>query len=299
MTAVLGVDAAWTAKNASGYALAEKIGGAWRLIAAAPNGEEFSRRCGFGGKGQGIAQALRCAKHVLNDRLPDLIAVDMPLSRQEITGRRASDLGVSKRFGAAKCATHSPSAERPGKVSGPFRIACEAKGYELIVVADPLPPLSLAEVYPHPALLRLMGARERVPYKVGKTKTYWPQASPEKRRAAVLDSLRNIVEALEAFIIGVKREVAPRLEGTKKRFCAAETRGRHDRRDCLRVDRRDDPRRRSRADRRRGFGDLDSAAARSRRSGGSGLMRVAPSLPAKRSSPFVACVAGCLRFARK
>jgi predicted RNase H-like nuclease len=218
MTAVLGVDAAWTAKNASGYALAEKIGGAWRLIAAAPNGEEFSRRCGFGGKGQGIAQALRCAKHVLNDRLPDLIAVDMPLSRQEITGRRASDLGVSKRFGAAKCATHSPSAERPGKVSGPFRIACEAKGYELIVAADPLPPLSLAEVYPHPALLRLMGARERVPYKVGKTKTYWPQASPEKRRAAVLDSLRNIVEALEAFIIGVKREVAPRLEGTKKGF---------------------------------------------------------------------------------
>jgi predicted RNase H-like nuclease len=215
MTAVLGVDAAWTAKNASGYALVENIGGAWRLIAAAPNGEEFSLRCGLSEKGQRIAPALHAAKHVLKDRLPDLIAVDMPLSKKEITGRRASDLGVSKRFGAAKCATHSPSAERPGKISGPFRIACEAKGYELIVAAGPLPPLSLAEVYPHPALLRLTGARERVPYKVGKTKTYWPKASPEKRCAAVLDSLGNIVAALEAFIIGVKREVAPRLEGTK------------------------------------------------------------------------------------
>jgi predicted RNase H-like nuclease len=215
MTAVLGVDAAWTAKNASGYALVEKIGGAWRLKAAAPDGDEFSRRCGLNEKGQGIAQALRCAKHVLNDRLPDLVAVDMPLSRQEITGRRASDIGVSKRFGAAKCSTHSPSAERPGKVSGPFRAACQAVGYEHIVAAGRLPALSLAEVYPHPALLRLMGARSRVPYKVGKTKTYWPEASPEKRRAAVLDSLRNIAEALETVIVGVKREVVPRLEGTK------------------------------------------------------------------------------------
>ncbi|HLH47799.1 MAG TPA: DUF429 domain-containing protein, partial [Roseiarcus sp.] len=214
MTAVLGIDAAWTAKNASGYALIEKSGGAWRLRAAAPDLPVFARKCGLADAGQGMDGAIDCAKRVLG-RLPDLIAVDMPLSKQQIIGRRASDIGVSRRFGAAKCATHSPSAERPGKVSGAFRAACEKAGYALIVSAGGLPALSLAEVYPHPALLRLMSVEERVPYKAGKSKIYWPTASAGQRLERVTRSLQAIADALETAIAGVRSEVAPVIAGAR------------------------------------------------------------------------------------
>jgi predicted RNase H-like nuclease len=211
MTAILGIDAAWTAKNASGYAPVEKFGGRWRLRAAAPNLGAFSRKCGLDCNEEGLSQALHCAMRSLGGGKPDLIAVDMPMSRMDIVGRRQSDIEVSRRFAAAKCATHSPSAERPGKISELFRAACGEAGYELIVSDERLPPLSLAEVYPHPALLRLMSARERLPYKVGKTKTYWRDATPEARRLSVLLSLKNIVEALDGIIAGVSTCVEPAL----------------------------------------------------------------------------------------
>jgi predicted RNase H-like nuclease len=215
MTAVLGIDAAWTARNDSGYALVEKIGGAWRLKVAASDIRAFSRKCGGVCEDEGLSEALHCAKRSLGGRKPDLIAVDMPMSRTEIIGRRVSDIGVSKRFGAAKCATHSPSAERPGKISGSFRAACEAEGYELIAAEGSLPSLSLAEIYPHPALLALLDAKARIPYKVGKTKTYWPRAAAEMRRESVLASLRNIIRALDEVIVGVSGCVAPLLTGAK------------------------------------------------------------------------------------
>jgi predicted RNase H-like nuclease len=214
MTAVLGIDAAWTAKNASGYALAEKFGGRWRLRAAASSLRAFSRKCGLDCNEDGLSQGLSCAMRSLGGK-PDLIAVDMPMSRVDIVGRRKSDIEISKRFAAAKCATHSPSAERPGKVSGPFRAACEVEGYELIVSDERLPRLSLAEVYPHPALLRLMNAKERLPYKVGKTKIYWRDATAETRRLSVLHSLKNIVEALDGIIAGVSACVEPALAGAE------------------------------------------------------------------------------------
>ncbi len=208
MAAVLGIDAAWTAGNASGYALIEAHGGAWRLRAAGPNLATFSHRCGITVEGQGLIGALDCATKLLG-YAADLIVVDMPLSKQEIIGRRASDLGVSRRFGAAKCAT------RPGKVSGAFRAACEKAGYALIVSADKTPPLSLAEVYPHPALLHLLGVDQRAPYKVGKTRTYWPQASRDERLVRVKRSLLAIVEALEEIVAGVSAEIAPGLDAAE------------------------------------------------------------------------------------
>jgi predicted RNase H-like nuclease len=211
VAAVLGIDAAWTAKNASGYALVEKhVGSVWRLRAASSNLRDFSLQCGCDREGQGMVQAIHSAKLLLG-AAPDLVAVDMPLSKKKITGRRTSDLAVSKRFGAAKCATHSPSAERPGKVSDAFRAACEQTGYALIVSAGPRPAFSLAEVYPHPALLCLMNVKERVPYKIAKTRTYWPQANLDQRLARVTHSLRAIIDALDKVILGVYDHVGPML----------------------------------------------------------------------------------------
>jgi predicted RNase H-like nuclease len=204
MAAVLGIDAAWTKHNPSGFALIEQVGAYWRLRAAAPNIEGFARACGMEPADKaGLDFAIACAERALDGRLPDLIAVDMPLSRNPIVGRRASDLRVSSRFGAAKCATHSPSAQRPGKVSDQLHQECRRKGYRLKTAASPQSALALAEIYPHPALLRLMAAKERVPYKVAKTTRYWPDASLDERLRRVRGELRKIARRLDEVIAGV------------------------------------------------------------------------------------------------
>ncbi len=90
MASVLGIDAAWTEDNDSGIALIERIGATWRLRAAAPNIEGFARACGLETPAEaGVGFSVTCAERILGGRLPDLIAVDMPLSRKPITKRRA------------------------------------------------------------------------------------------------------------------------------------------------------------------------------------------------------------------
>ena len=78
-------------------------------------------------------------------------------------------------------------------------------------MASPACALTLAEIYPHPALLRLMPADERVPYKVGKTARYWPRASAEERLSRVRAKLRWIAERLEEVVAGALAAVD--LEG--------------------------------------------------------------------------------------
>src|ERR1700731_15304 len=144
MAAVLGIDAAWAQDNPSGIALIEKIDAIWRLRLAASNLRDFAHGCGLEAPAAaGVGFAVLCAEHILGGRAPDLVAVDMPLSHAPITGRRPSDIGVSRRFGAAKCATHSPSAARPGIVSGRLHEECKARGYRLKTLTSPAHPLTL------------------------------------------------------------------------------------------------------------------------------------------------------------
>ncbi|WP_158812591.1 DUF429 domain-containing protein [Methylocapsa sp. S129] len=204
MVAVLGIDAAWTRHNPSGFALIEKVGAHWRLGAAASNIQDFACASSLeAAKESGLDFAIVCAERMLGGRLPDLIAVDMPLSRHPITGRRASDIKVSSRFGAAKCATHSPSAVRPGKVSDQLHEHCKARGYRLKTLTSPAHPWTLAEIYPHPALLRLMAVPMRVKYKVAKTSIYWRGASPGERLSNVRGELRKIAQRLDEVVAGV------------------------------------------------------------------------------------------------
>jgi predicted RNase H-like nuclease len=208
MRAVLGIDAAWTQNNPSGFALLEETNGAWRLRVAASDVVAFARACGTdAAKADGEAFGLDCAERLLGGRLPDLIAVDMPLSRRPIVGRRVADRLVSKRFGKAKCSTHSPLPDRPGEISVALRRRCEAKGYVLATSSPPAGVLSLAEIYPHPALLALLPDNERVEYKVSKTTRYWPNATPEQRLTRVCDNLRRIVDRLDEAIAGVGEAV--------------------------------------------------------------------------------------------
>jgi len=62
---------------------------------------------------------------------------------------------------------------------------------------------ALIEVYPHPALLSLLGRESRVPYKVSKLRKYWPDLSGRDRIARALGEFQAILEALQAAIDGI------------------------------------------------------------------------------------------------
>ena len=62
----------------------------------------------------------------------------------------------------------------------------------------------LIEVYPHPALLELASASERLPYKHAKCQVYWPKLSPAARRVRLMQQWRDITDLLDAKISGVK-----------------------------------------------------------------------------------------------
>jgi predicted RNase H-like nuclease len=131
----------------------------------------------------------------------------MPLSHNRITGRRTSDNAVSRAYGARKCGTHSPSATRPGRISDDLRTEFGQAGYPL--QTDAISPPGLIEVYPHPALVELANAPERLRYKCSKVRRYWPTSTPSERRTFLLQEWCDIVALLEEQITGVAEALPP------------------------------------------------------------------------------------------
>ncbi len=206
--AVLGIDAAWTAKNPSGVALAAEESDGWRLVAVAPSYERFAQMAeatdGHADQPDSplpSASSLLRASRALCGREVDLVAIDMPLSTSPITCRRTSDDLVSRAYGSRKCGTHSPSAQRPGRISDDLREGFERAGYPLRTSSVATP--GLVEVYPHPALVELAGAFERLPYKAGNVGKYWPDLSPAERRARLYLEWRALVALLDKRVSGV------------------------------------------------------------------------------------------------
>lgn len=207
MTTILGIDAAWTATQPSGVALVSSTAGNWRLIFA---GSSYRHLVAHAEEGListfrpsgsvAAAAALLAAAGKIAGAPVDLVAVDMPLSLEPITERRVSDNLVSAAYGARRCSTHTPSAIRPGKISDDLRGGFEHCGYGLLTKEVRLP--GLLEVYPHPALVELMRAEKRLPYKQGKTRNYWPTENPVNRRAKLFETWRTIVAHLEQEIPG-------------------------------------------------------------------------------------------------
>lgn len=207
--AVLGIDAAWTPTQPSGVAVAREEPSGWRLIAVA---HSYSRFCYLGDHPSDddhapntsnllAAATKRCGQAI------DVVAVDMPLSRLPILGRRVSDNLVSTACGAKKCGTHSPSATRPGPLSDALREGFAKAGFPLLT--NKRAPCGLIEVYPHPALVELAGAAERLPYKVSKVRRYWPSANPPERRHNLYRQWGEIVGLLEKQIAGVEAVLQP------------------------------------------------------------------------------------------
>lgn len=219
MRSVLGVDAAWTLTQPSGVALAvEELAGTWRVMAAAPSYRHFQslpngiNEVGTRPQGSSIdVPALLDAARKIGGCSITLVAIDMPLASTPISRRRVSDNLISQVYGGRKCGTHSPSSLRPGALSDTLRKGFEQSGYPLCTQSIRTP--GLIEVYPHPALVELANAPQRLPYKVAKAKRYWPSATPSERRSKLLEQWRSIVDLLEAEVSGVTH-VLPPLEHT-------------------------------------------------------------------------------------
>lgn len=212
MHAILAIDAAWTATEPSGVALLAKTRGRWHCRAVAPSYAQFETLADGvpvdwtqrpRGSRPDLDRLLAASERLLGAARVDLIAADMPLSLQPITARRAADTAVSRAFGARGCAVHSPSATRPGPVADALRAAAAGRGFPLATTAIPVGATpALLEVYPHPALLRLLAAKFRVQYKVARSRKYWPELAPDQRRQPLLEQFRRIRDALAQAIDG-------------------------------------------------------------------------------------------------
>ncbi|HEV2493720.1 MAG TPA: DUF429 domain-containing protein [Terriglobia bacterium] len=208
MTAILGIDAAWTASHPSGVALLSGSGRKWRCVALAPSYEAFIKTA----EGQAVDWASRtkggcaepsallsAAQGMLDGESVQIVAVDMPLATVPIVHRREAENAVGKGFGKYGCAPHNPNKSRPGRIGEQLRRQFEAEGFSLSVKGKTTGPRQLLEVFPHPALLRLVKPDPyyRIPYKVGKTTRYWKGAPPETRFLNLLAELGKISTALK------------------------------------------------------------------------------------------------------
>jgi predicted RNase H-like nuclease len=213
MRAVLGIDAAWTLTQPSGVAVAVEKANAWHVIAAECSYQRFHARAAGQPKearpsgSLPDASALLASASVLCSRPIDLVAIDMPLAHLPIVGRRVSDDAVSVAYGARQCGTHSPSTLRPSVISYALRNGFEQAGYSLRTeqIASP----GLIEVYPHPALVELSGTTRRLPYKVSKARSYWPDVTPPERRARLYRQWGEIVALLKCQMVGVAAALPP------------------------------------------------------------------------------------------
>jgi predicted RNase H-like nuclease len=209
MRTVLGIDAAWTSTQPSGVALAAETPEGWQLVAAAASYQRFLAMADQGlvwePRPSGSlpqAEPLLEAAEALAGHAVDLIAIDMPLSHVPVVGRRVADDAVSRAYGGRKCGTHTPSVLRPGPISDSLRADFAECGYPLQTLE--VRSRGLIDVFPHPALVELASAVERLPYKASKVRNYWPTSTITDRRVRLYRQWAAILALLETEIGGVQ-----------------------------------------------------------------------------------------------
>jgi predicted RNase H-like nuclease len=212
MKAILGIDAAWTPHHPSSIALLrETESRTWECVAIEASYEDFLI---LGSSGEHdtqdspvpVSALLKTAKDLAETEL-DLVIADIPLSANQIAGRRCADNKTSAMFGGRGCSAHSPNASRPGPISAEIRQGLEECGFSLAIDQASLLKRALVETYPHPALLSLMRASYRVPYKVGNSKKYWPDLSQTEKLVRIVEQLEAITAALSLIISGIEIKI--------------------------------------------------------------------------------------------
>ncbi len=214
---ILAIDAAWTASQPSGVALVQQRGSDWHCITLAPSYQNFIEEAAetatnwsvsrFPGNEPEIPRLLEAAEQ-LAGRSVDLVTLDMPMARIPFATRREADRAVSREFSSRWCAAHSPTPARPGPLGARISDALSAAGYELATTATLSPGgRQFLEVYPHPALLSLLRRSQRVPYKVGKSRKYWPGEPVPGRFRNLLSEFSAIHDALAKVFDGLRLEL--------------------------------------------------------------------------------------------
>ena len=213
MTLILAIDAAWTDTGPSGVALLAANGSRWNCLCVAPSynsfidcarGTHINWGAGnFRGSRPDVPELLRAARTMAGADV-SLVAVDMPVATAPFSARRAADNAISVAFGGRGCSAHSPSAVRPGVLGAELTDQFRRAGYDLVTSLDNASMArKLIEVYPHPALLALLGASYRIPYKVQKSSRYWPGIDVRERIIRLLSQFRDIHTAICNEIDGV------------------------------------------------------------------------------------------------
>lgn len=212
MVSILAIDAAWTDSEPSGVALISKNDkGIWICQGVSPSYDSFIKlargsavnweKDSFTGNSPNPKSLLDAASILLNGEGIDLVTVDMPVATVPIVGRREADTQISRHFGGLGCATHSPNSERPGKVSEKLKNGFGEMGFPLsTAITTPGTRQRLLEVYPHPAIVRLLNLAYRLPYKVTKSTKYWPQKATDFRIHRLLEQFRLILNGLTNYI---------------------------------------------------------------------------------------------------
>ena len=68
---------------------------------------------------------------------------------------------------------------------------------------------TVIEVYPHPALLSLLGRNYRIPYKVSRSLRYWPSLSVQERADHLVGEFKYIYAGLSSVLHGLPCEFLP------------------------------------------------------------------------------------------
>lgn len=213
MKLVLGIDAAWTATQPSGIALVGQRKGAsirarWECLAVAPSYATFlAGTCDWRAKPVGDApdcDALIAACQRIAGRVPDVIAIDMPLARGPFASRRVADNEISRAYASRGLGVHTPNELRPGPIAETMRLGFARHGYTVATAATkPGTSRALIEVFPHAAVIELLGADYRVPYKLSRASQYWPDLDVVARKRKLLRQWSAIRRALVSKIDGI------------------------------------------------------------------------------------------------
>jgi predicted RNase H-like nuclease len=210
VTSILALDPAWTATEPSGVALLQQSKDRWKCVGLSPSYRQFVELA----KGTAVDWSktpsagtpdvdalLGAARTLLEGESVDLVTIDMPVALTTIRKRRAADSAVSQIFGSKGCSTHSPSEVRPGEVGSQLTERFHELGYVVATVETPVgSTFVLAEVYPHPALLHLLGKEFRFKYKIGRASEYWPDKTPADRRRRIVKNWHKILDHLSLTI---------------------------------------------------------------------------------------------------
>jgi predicted RNase H-like nuclease len=146
---IVGIDIAWGEKSDDGLCVIRgSEGRRWVAESLISKGDEA------------LIDLVR--RHV-GPRATAQVAVDGPVICHNTSGARPVDRETHRRFGSAKCGCYPANLTLCPR---PARIAGLLSGLDLPICWDG--PRALFEVYPHPAIVRWGGLKERIPYKKGR-----------------------------------------------------------------------------------------------------------------------------------